>query len=87
VGRQQARGLVAVLHAQAMARLVEVRVDGVLGDAEPAADLLGAQVVMDQPQALPLSRGEQLDRLAGRLLGLAHRRKVNELNPAKSRLR
>ena len=55
-GGQEPRGGVAVVHAQALTRLVEVGVDGVLGDAELAPDLLGAQVFIDQPQAFALPR-------------------------------
>jgi hypothetical protein len=72
MGGQQPRRLVAIVDAQALAGLVQMGVDRVLGDAEPAADLLGAQMVLDQAQALALARGQQLDGLAGRLLGLAH---------------
>ena len=72
MGCEQAGGFVAVVHAQPLARLVEVGVDGVLGDAELAADLLGAQVLLDQAQAFTLARGQELDGLAGRLAGLAH---------------
>ena len=73
---QKARCLIAVLDAQALARLVEMGVDGVLGDAELAADLLGAQMVMDQPQALAFARRQQLDGLGGRLSQLAHAPKL-----------
>jgi len=69
--RQQARGGVAVVDPQALARLVQVGVDGVLGDAELASDLLGAQVLIDQSQAFALAGGEQFQRLFrhGRRLG------------------
>ena len=59
-GGHAPRRVVAVLGAQALARLVQMGIDGVLGDAEAAADLLGAQVLVDQPEAFPLTRGEQV---------------------------
>lgn len=42
-----ARGVVAIGRAQAPARLVEMPVDGVLGEAQLAGDLLGAHVAVD----------------------------------------
>ena len=73
VGRQEPRGVKSVLHPEAMARLVEVAVDRVLGDAEATPDLLGAQMIMDQPQALALARRELHDGRTVRLMGLAHK--------------
>jgi len=39
--------VVAVGRAQALARLVQVPVDGVLGEAQFAGDLLGAHMAID----------------------------------------
>ncbi len=64
--RQEARRLVAVVCAEALAGLVHMSVDGVLGDAQLPGDLLGAQVLVNQAQALPLAGGEQLDMRQGR---------------------
>ena len=72
MGGQQAGRLIAILHAQPVAGMVQVGVDGVLGNAELTADLLGTQVVMDQPQALALAGRQQLDGLPGRLSWLVH---------------
>jgi hypothetical protein len=67
---QGAGGFEAVLHAQTLARLVEVGVDGVLGDVQLAGDLLGRQMPVDQPQTLALTRGQLVD---GGRFGLAHK--------------
>lgn len=69
---QQARGGVAVVHAQLAARPVAVGVDGGLRHAELAGDLLGRQVLIDQPQALPLPGGEQVDRIGGGVQAHSH---------------
>jgi hypothetical protein len=58
---QQARGRIAVVHAELLARPVAVGVHRCLGHAQFARDLLGRQMLIDQPQTLPLSRGEQAD--------------------------
>jgi hypothetical protein len=78
VRRQEARGLVAVVDAQTLAGLVQMSVDGVLGNAELTADLFGAQVIVNQPQALALARRQQLDCLNGRRVGLAHAPKLTK---------
>ena len=73
MGGEQAGGFVAIIHTQALAGLVQVGVDGVLGDAELTADLLGAQMVVHQPQTFTLARRQELDGRTDRLLpGLAH---------------
>lgn len=72
MGGEQAGGLVAVVHAQPLARLVDVGVDRVLGDAEPAADLLGAEVLLDESKALPLTRRQEPDDLERGWAWLAH---------------
>ena len=66
MGSHAAGGVVAVLCAQPLARLVDVGVDGVLGDAELTADLLGAQVFVDEPQTLAFARREKIDGRIGR---------------------
>jgi hypothetical protein len=53
-----ARGVVAVGGAQALAGLVEMPVDGVLGEAQLAGDLLGTHVAIDQQKAFALTLGE-----------------------------
>ncbi len=59
VGGDQAGGVVPRIDAQALARLIEVCVDSVLGNAEAAGDFLRAEVLIDQPETFPLSRGQQ----------------------------
>jgi len=56
-----ARGVVAVGRAQATARLVQMPVDGVLGEAQLAGDLLGAHVAIDEPKAFALTLGEAVE--------------------------
>jgi len=60
---QQAGGLVAIADAQLAPSPVAVGVDRGLGHAELARDLLGAQVLVDQAQALALALRQQLDRM------------------------
>jgi len=67
---QGAGGGEAVLQAEALARLVQVGVHGVLGNLQFAGDLLGREMPIDQPQAFPLTRGQLFD---GRRVMLAHR--------------
>lgn len=55
---QQAGGVAAAGHAEAPARLVQVAIDGVLGDAQPPGDLLGMEMLRDQTEAFPLARGQ-----------------------------
>lgn len=57
------RGVVAVGRAQAAASLVQMPVDGVLGEAQFAGDLLGAHVPINQAQALTLTLGETVESL------------------------
>ena len=61
VGRHAAGGVVAVLGAQPLAGLVDMGVDRVLGDAELAADLLGAEVLVDESEAFTLAAREKVD--------------------------
>jgi hypothetical protein len=64
VGGEHAGGRKAGLGAEPLARLVEMGVDRVLGDAELARDLLGAQVLLHQTQAVPLAGCQKLNRQA-----------------------
>jgi hypothetical protein len=57
------RGVVAIGRAQATAGLVQMPVDGVLGEAQFTGDLLGAHVPIDQAQALTLTLGETVETL------------------------
>src|SRR5439155_4317151 len=63
IGGKQSGGLIPVRGPQALARPVEVGVDGVLRDAELACDLLGTEVLDDQAQAFALARGQELEPL------------------------
>ena len=49
------------IDAQPLARLIQMSVDGVLGDAELAGDLLGAEVLIHQPQALAFALSQKID--------------------------
>jgi hypothetical protein len=70
---ETARGLVAVVDAQFSPRPVAIGVDRSLGHAQLAGDLLGTQVAIDQPQAFPLSRGEQFYGIVDDRLRRAHK--------------
>jgi hypothetical protein len=61
MGGDKAGGVIAGADAEALARLVQVRVDGVLGDAEAARDLFGTEVLINQPQAFPFARGQHIE--------------------------
>lgn len=52
------RRVVAIDRAEASPRLVQVPVDGVLGQAKLARDFLGAHVTVDESEALALTLGE-----------------------------
>jgi hypothetical protein len=67
-----ARGGIAILHAQLAAGAVAIGVDGSLRHAEFAGDLLRRQMLIDQPQAFTLSRREQADRIFGDDVACAH---------------
>lgn len=69
---QQARGGVAVVHAELAAGAVAVGVHGGLGHAELAGDLLGRQVLIDQAQAFPLPGREQVNRIGGDVRARSH---------------
>lgn len=55
------RSLVAVVDAQLAARTVAVGVDRRLRHSEFAGDLLGAHVLVDQPQTIALARRQKFD--------------------------
>ena len=55
-------GVVSCLHPQALARLIEMGIDGVLRDSEAPGDLLGAEVLINQPQTFALTRGQYIER-------------------------
>jgi hypothetical protein len=61
----QTGGGVTIVDAQLAASPVAVGVDRGLGHAKFAGDLLGRQVLVDQPQAFPFPGGEQADRIGG----------------------
>ena len=67
VSAQQPRGLVAVVHAELAPGAVAVGVDGGLRHAQLAGDLLGAEMLVDEPQALPFALRQQLDGMSLRL--------------------
>jgi hypothetical protein len=50
-----ARGVVAIGGAQAAAGLVQVPIDGVLGQAQLPGDFLGAHVPIDESEAFALT--------------------------------
>ncbi|HEX3886595.1 MAG TPA: hypothetical protein VHW05_03780 [Phenylobacterium sp.] len=68
----QARGGVAILHAQLAPRAVAIGVDGRLRHAELAGDLLGRQVLIDQPQAFTFAGGQQPHWIFGDDIACAH---------------
>ena len=55
----ETRGRVAILHTQLAAGAVAIGVDRGFRHAEFAGDLLGRQMLVDQPQAFALTRREQ----------------------------
>ncbi len=85
-GGEQPGRLVAIVDSQPMARLIDVGVDGVFGDSQPPGDLLGAEVLMDQPQALALARSQLLDRLSVGLCTPTHGATLNEESPTVQRV-
>jgi hypothetical protein len=69
VPRHEASGLGATLDAENGKCLADALVDGVRGNAELAGDLLGRQMLVDQPQAIQLSGGQPSDSLVNVLVG------------------
>lgn len=73
------RGVVAIGRAQAAARLVQVPVDGVLGQPQLARDFLGTHVAVDQSKAFALTLGEAMEALGlirKGVLALSHRKNL-----------
>jgi len=68
----QARGGVAILDPQLAPRAVAIGVDRGLGHAELSGDLLGREVLVDQPQAFALTLGEQPHCIFGNYAPCAH---------------
>lgn len=66
-------GLIPVAGAQFLAGAVAIGVDRILGHAELAGDLLGAEMPVHQPQAFPLPRGQSIEDIFAHVLRLAHR--------------
>ena len=58
---QEAGGLEPVVDAQLAPRAVAVGVDGRLGHPQFARDLLGAEMLVDQPQAITFPRCQSVD--------------------------
>jgi len=59
--KDPARGVVAVGRAEPLSGLVQVPVDGVLGEAQLAGDLFGAHVAIDESKAFALTLGEAVE--------------------------
>jgi len=67
------RGLVSIARAELLARAVAIGVHRGLGHAEFSRDLLGTQVPIDQPKAVPLPLGQPIDKVLAHIPRLAHR--------------
>ena len=67
VAAQQPGGLIPVVDAELSARAVAVGVDRGLRHPQLAGDLLGAEVLVDEAQALPFALRQQLDGLGAGL--------------------
>jgi hypothetical protein len=52
-------------------------VDGVLRDAQTPGDLLGAEMLIHQPQAFPLARRQYTEQLIRPFVQLTHRMKIS----------
>jgi hypothetical protein len=68
----EARGGVAVLHAQLAACAIAIGIDGSLRHAEFAGDLLRGQMLIDQPQAFTFAGREQAHQIFGDDVACAH---------------
>jgi transcriptional regulator with XRE-family HTH domain len=75
---RQARGGVAILHAEFAAGAVTIGVDGGLRHAQFAGDLLRRQMLIHQTQAFTLARCEQPDRIVSDIVASAHDVRVND---------
>ena len=67
VAAQQAGGLVTVVHAELAPRAVAVGVHERLRHPQLPGDLLGAEMLVHEPQALPFALRQQLDRMGCRI--------------------
>ena len=65
-------GGVAILDAQLAPRPVAIGIHRGLGHAEFAGDLLGRKMLIDQPQAFALTRGEQSHLFFGNGVARSH---------------
>lgn len=67
------------MRAQATTGLVQMPVDGVLGQSKLAGDFLGAHVAIDESEAFALTLGEAIkafDLIRKRVLALGHLRNL-----------
>lgn len=71
-GARHAGGGVAILDAELSPRPVAIGVHRGLGHAEFAGDLFGRKMLVDQPQALALTRGEQPHLFLGNGVACSH---------------
>ncbi len=65
-GGQQAGGLAAAGHAQALTGLADAHVDAGWADAQLLGDFLGGKAATDQREAFPLAWRQASDTLARR---------------------
>jgi hypothetical protein len=72
-GQEQAGGVASAGDAQLAAGFVQMAVDGVLGNAEAARDLLGMEMIGHEAQTLPLPRREPFNRVW--IVALPHKRR------------
>lgn len=78
------RRVVAVVRAQATTGLVQVPVDGVLGQSKLAGDFLGAHVAIDESKAFALTLGEAikaLDLIRKGVFALGHSGNLKRTSP------
>lgn len=71
-GDEQQRGVAAGGDAEPPPGFVQMAVDGVLGNAEPARDLLGMEMLGDEAKTIALPRREPFNRV--RIVVLPHDR-------------
>jgi hypothetical protein len=72
-GQEQQGGVATTGHAQAAAGLVDVAIDGMLRDPQPAGDFLGMQMFGDEAQTVALTGRQPFNRV--RILMSPHRRR------------
>lgn len=74
--KNPSRRVVAIDRAEATTGLVQVPVDGVLGQAKLARDFLGAHVTVNESETFALTLGEAaqaFDLIGERVIALVHR--------------